>query len=160
MPAKKVLLPKVGRPLMTNGYGISKTPNGMLTWDYVRKQMTGARNYWLATTRPDGRAHVMPVWGLWFDETFCFGTDPKSKKARNLAKNPHAIVHLESGDDVVIIEGLVDIVKSSPIVKRYASKYYAKYKFRPGASYHRLKPSVVLAWREKDFPRTATRWKF
>lgn len=163
MPTKirqKFTSPKVSRPKMTKGYGVDpKQTAGMLKWEDVRKQLTEARNYWLATTRPDGRAHAMPIWGLWFDDAFCFGTDPKSVKGQNLKKNPNAVVHLESGDDVVIIEGLVDRVKNGPAVKQYAAAYYSKYKFKPGNSFHRLKPSVVLAWREKDFPSSATRWK-
>ena len=30
--------------------------------------MSKAHNYWVSTTRPDGRPHVMPVWGVWIEE--------------------------------------------------------------------------------------------
>ena len=163
MPAQKKQVtkaPKAERPSMGKGYGISKDSAGMLTWKFVRDRMLKAHNYWVATARPDVRAHVMPVWGLWFDEAFCFGTDPNSVKGRNLAKNPHAVVHLESGDEVVILEGTVDMVKTPAAVKRFANEYNVKYKVRPEAGFYRLKPKVALAWREKDFPKSATRWKF
>ena len=160
MPTKKTKSPKAGRPNMQKGYGISKESAGTLPWTFVQERMTKARNYWIATTRPDGRAHVMPIWGLWFDEAFCFGTDPNSVKGRNLAKNPHAIVHLESGDEVVILEGTVGMVKTAATVKRFADTYKAKYKVRPEAGFYRLKPNVALGWTEKDFPKNATRWKF
>jgi hypothetical protein len=48
---------------------------------------------------------------------------------------------------------------------RFADAYEAKYKFRPdvtGAAspVYRVRPAVALAWEEKDFPKTATRWTF
>lgn len=160
MLAKKTDSPKAGRPDMPKGYGISKGLAGALPWSFLQERIAKERNYWLATSRPDGRPHVMPIWGVWLDDAFCFGTDPNSVKGHNLAKNPHAVVHLESGDDVVVMEGIVDRVKSGPSVKRYVDMYNAKCKIKPGNSYHRLKPGLVLAWLEKDFPKTATRWKF
>jgi hypothetical protein len=30
--------------------------------------------HWLATVRPDGRPHVMPVWAIWVDDAFYFVT--------------------------------------------------------------------------------------
>ena len=93
-----------GRPYAP-GYGIPSDPAGMLSWDRVEGHLTEARNYWVATVRPDGRPHVTPVWGLWVGEAFYFGAEPGSRKARNLVENPNVVVHLESGDDVVIVEG-------------------------------------------------------
>lgn len=69
-----------------------------------------ARNYWVVTTRSDGKPHSVPVWSIWLDETFYFGTDRRSRKGRNLATNPGLVVHLESGDDVVILEGVAEEV--------------------------------------------------
>jgi hypothetical protein len=65
---------------------------------------------WLGTTRPDDRPHVMPVWGVWIDDIVYFGTAPDSVKALNLASNPAAVVHLESGNDVVIVEGRTEVM--------------------------------------------------
>jgi general stress protein 26 len=98
-------IPKPGRPTMPGGYGIAKGPKGLLAWKDVEQQLAKAKNYWVATTRPDGRPHAMPVWGLWLDGVFYFSSDGSSRKARNIAASGRAVVHLESGDDAVIIEG-------------------------------------------------------
>jgi pyridoxine/pyridoxamine 5'-phosphate oxidase len=142
---------------MPPSYGLKGgTP---FTWEDVQDRLRQARNYWLATTRPNERPHVMPVWGLWLEDGFYFGTDPASRKGRNLAANPWAVVHLESGDDVVIVEGQVQRVEDTARLAALADLYHLKYQVRPEGLY-RLAPSAAFAWAERDFPNTATRWRF
>src|SRR5205823_8491316 len=120
--------PRAGRPEMPSGYGINRaTDEGLLPWSFVQERLTTARNYWIATARPDGRPHVAPVWGLWLDEAFYFSTDPASRKARNLQASPALVVHLESGDDVVILEGTAERVADPYLRDRFAEAYDAKY---------------------------------
>lgn len=107
----------------------------------------------------------MPVWGLWLDETFYFSTDRGSRKGRNLSANPALVVHLESGDDVVILEGVAREITDRSQLKRMDDAYHAKYGMRvlgmPGdVGFYSLQPRVALAWRERDFPASATRWVF
>ncbi|MDO8532805.1 MAG: pyridoxamine 5'-phosphate oxidase family protein [Dehalococcoidia bacterium] len=154
----------VSRPLMPASYGVAPPHiGGMIAWTALCDRLTSERNYWVATTRPDGRPHVMPVWGIWLDGMFYFSTDAASRKGRNLANNPHASVHLESGDDVVILEGRVEEVTDPALLNRFADMYEAKYQFRPdvnaaASKVYGLRPKIAFAWKEKDFPRTATRW--
>jgi PPOX class probable F420-dependent enzyme len=153
------------RPGFTSGYGIAAQGEGMLSWQTVTEQLTAARNYWVATTRPDGQPHVAPVWGLWLDGRFVFSTDPQSRKGQNLARRPALAVHLESGDDAVILEGTAESVHDAAFLERFADAYEAKYSFRPepnpeAQGVYQLRPAVAFAWREQDFPNTATRWRF
>lgn len=158
--------PAPSRPHIPATYGVERTSNvGMIPWHHVREQMANSRNYWVVTTRPDGRPHVMPVWGIWLDETFYFSTDPASRKGRNLAANSETVVHLESGDEVVIIEGTTEKVTNATILTQFADAYSTKYRFRPDVNHpafgvYRLRPRTAYAWLEQDFPRTATRWTF
>jgi hypothetical protein len=154
--------PKASRPNMP-GYGILAAADGagLLPWSYVSEQMTSARNYWIATTRPDGRPHTMPVWGIWFEESFYFSTGADSRKARNLAKNPNLVVHLESGDETVILEGVAERIFGPDLIARLDQAYNAKYQFHlAGSPTYALRPRVAFAWREKDYPGSATRWQF
>ena len=98
------------------GYGIPSHRRGMTSWDHVEERMAEAHNYWVATVRPDGRPHATPVWGLWVDRAFYFGAG--RRKGRNLAENPNVAVHLESGDDVVILEGVAEVVTDPGLVER------------------------------------------
>ncbi len=99
--------PKRSRPHIPD-YGIPESEEGMLPWRHVLERLPSPRNYWVSTTRPDRRPHATPVWGVWLDETLYFGGGPDTRRSRNLDANPHLVIHLESGDDVVIIEGVAE----------------------------------------------------
>ncbi len=155
--------PRAGRPRMPAGYGIHPLEaGGLLSWSTVTDQLAKARNYWVITTGKD-RPHAAPVWGIWLDDAIYFSTDRASRKSRNLAANPEIVAHLESGDDVVILEGTACEITDSELLTRFADAYETKYQM-PGTDgsspIYELRPRVVHAWLEKDFPRTATSWRF
>jgi Pyridoxamine 5'-phosphate oxidase len=158
--------PQATRPNFTPGYGIDPAKvEGLLPWIFVTERMAAARNYWVATTRSDGRPHVAPVWGLWLDDAFYFSTDPKSVKGRNLARSSEVAVHLESGDEAVILEGSAERWTDQAELTLFADAYDAKYQFRPDPTnpdqgVYRLKLRTAFAWTEKDFLNTPTRWTF
>lgn len=150
---------EVGRPDIP-GYGIRPDGEGILPRSFVYERMANARNYWVATTRPDGRPHAMPLSGVWIDGSFCFGTGPGSRKARNLAENPHLVVHSESGDEVVILEGVAELV-ADPVSLDGA--FRVKYGIEPGDVddvWDALRPVVAFAWVKSNYHKTATRWRF
>ena len=160
--------PDPGRPLMPSGYGLNApgVQFNPVSWEWVTEQAAKSRNYWVATTRRDTRPHVAPVWGLWLDGRVMFSTDATSLKAKNAARNPSCTVHLESGDEVVIFEGRLEHVTDPEILEQFAADYDKKYGFRPDVAdpatgpVFALRHNTVLAWLEKDFPSTATRWEF
>jgi hypothetical protein len=91
-------------------------------------------------------------------------TDPSSRKARNLSANPEVVVHLESADDCVILEGAVEEEMDPGLRRRAGEAYAAKYGFdalggEGGAPVYVLRPRVAFAWLESGFPETATRWR-
>lgn len=161
---KSTNVPRASRPVMPSGYQIA--PEGeFMPWGEMDERLGKAHNYWVATTRPDGRPHVMPVWAVWVDGRLHFGTDRHSRKARNLAANPEIVVHLESGDEVAIIEGGVEEVTDGKALKTidaaYKKKYGMKVSDAPGdLCLFAVRPRVAFAWREKDFNKFATRWLF
>lgn len=155
------LAPQPERPDIDPGYGIGdpQYPFTPIEWDDVVRRLTESRNYWIATTRASGRAHSVPVWGVWCDDAFWFFTGPESLTGSNLARNGAAEVHLESGDDVVLLFGEFETVTAPETV---ASAYQAKYGMSGDGSEtaYRLRLSKAIAWREHDFPSSATRWRF
>ena len=162
---RKLSEPEPTRPCMGADYGISGSEEGMLSWERVAERMAGARNYWVSTMRPDGRPHATPVWGVWVEGRLYFGTSRGSRKGRNLATNPALTVHLESGDDVVIIEGMVEEVTDRASLAAVDAAYQAKYGISVGEAgnevvWYVLRPETAYVWLESDFPNTATRWCF
>ena len=134
----------------------------MLAWSWAVDRLEAARSYWIGSASPTGRPHAMPVGGLWLDGAFVFGTSAESRKARDVTSNPRVVVHLGSGDEVVVVEGGVDVIA---LDERIADAYGVKYDYRPepGSSsglWCRVEPRVAYAWLESDYPRTATRFDF
>ena len=148
---------------MPAGYGISADGDGFVSWEWVERQLVASRSYWVCTTRADGRPHAMPVWGVWQAAGLLFSTDPTSLKGRNFAARPDVVVHLESGDDVVVLEGRAERMDAA-LVAGFCDAYDEKYSYRPepdneAHGLYQLVPERVLAWREADFATSATRFR-
>jgi hypothetical protein len=67
--------------------------------------LRATRSLWLASSRPNGRPHAVPVWFIWDGRAIYFSTGPTTEKHRNLRHRPWVIAHLGDGDDVLIAEG-------------------------------------------------------
>jgi pyridoxine/pyridoxamine 5'-phosphate oxidase len=127
----------------------------MLPWSWADDRLRNAHNYWIATAGP----HASPIWALWQEGAFVFTCGRTSRKARELARNPRLAVHLERGAEVVIVEGEAEQIAPSPeILAEYAVKY-GPVEAEIG-NWYRVRSRRVLAWREDDYPRSATRFDF
>lgn len=157
--------PRPTKPRWPESYGLSKDAGPHVDWGDAVLRLSAARNYWVGSTGSDRRPYVAPVWGIWLDGVFCFSTAVTSRKGRNLRSNPAIAIHLESGDDVLILQGDVEAVTDASTFARYAQAYKAKYGWRPefgkpGQVTYAVRPRAAFTWRERDFPTTATRWVF
>ena len=84
---------------------------------------------WLATVRPDGRPHLVPVWFFWDGETITIYSQPNVQKLRNIQQNPNVTLALETvdeGEDVVIVEGKAELL-GKPTQTMNAPAYVEKY---------------------------------
>ena len=143
---------------------------------YMRERalarLRASASYWLATTRPDGRPHAAPVWGVLIGGEFWFGT--AGRKVRNLRHMPYAVVHGESADDVAILEGPVERRPLSDAPEAVLAAFRAKYvdpltggpfELSGGeppdgeAWLYALRVEAGHAWLEGAFEETRTRWR-
>jgi pyridoxamine 5'-phosphate oxidase-like protein len=158
--------PKASRPHMP-GYGIMDADkgSGLLPWSWATQRLEKAKTYWISSTRPDGRPHTMPVWGVWLDTIFCFSTGKDSRKARNLALNPNCVTSCEVGDVAIILEGVAELVSDPGLRKSFASVYGSKYNWDTEGfdePVYVVRPSVAFAFScaPGEFTASATRWTF
>ncbi|HEX5405933.1 MAG TPA: pyridoxamine 5'-phosphate oxidase family protein [Pseudonocardiaceae bacterium] len=106
----------------------NSTPGSTVTpWDDARERFGGAPVYWLATVRPDGRPHVMPVQGVWADGAAYFCTFHGSVKDQNLGANPHVTVTFGQDALDLIVEGAASTVTDELVLNRVGDAYKAKY---------------------------------
>ena len=156
--------PRASRPKAPPMYAFGKNDAPLLPWSHAVERLERARYYWLATTRPDGRPHVTPVWGVWVDGAVYFDGPLTTTWGRNLKANPALSVHLGSGDDVVILEGTAEDVTTDPeLGARIVEAWNAKYGGFPpdpaGDGILRLRPRTARAW-SRETLEDGTRWDF
>jgi hypothetical protein len=80
----------------------------------------------LATVRPDGRPHVVPLLGLWLDDAFYFLTGETTRRGKNLAGNSRCVMTVSSqmlpALDIVV-EGICRKVSDDATLQRVAKAY-------------------------------------
>jgi Pyridoxamine 5'-phosphate oxidase len=142
-------------------YPFPHATEALLPWSHAEARLTAARNYWLATTRRDGPPHLTPLWGVWMDAAFYFDGLAGTRWARNLATDPRATLHLESAEDVVIVEGVVHDVATDPdTAARITAAWDAKYGRltpEPTKGVYRLTAQRARGWSHSSL-HDGTRW--
>ncbi len=142
----------------------------LVTWGEVVARFDAARNAWFGTVDPAGGPHAVPIWTASVDEVLYVFGERRSVKFRNIAVNPHVVVHLESGDEVVIVRGSaydVGIPAQAPdVVAAFAAKYTDPddEQWLPDVDpsvdvVARISPSVALLWSSGDYFGTQRRWR-
>ena len=141
-----------------------------MSWPEVAARLAPARTYWLSTTSPGGAPHAAPVWGAVVGHTLYLYSERRTRKARNLAADPRLVVHLESGDDVVIVHGtaedLGDPARVPDVVNALAAKCAspADRQYLPDADpdfdvVYAVRPQSALLWRLADYEASQRRWR-
>lgn len=160
---------QVARPWMP-GYGIAAgdAGSGLLPWAWAVEQLTSSRHFWAATTWPDGRPHITPVWAVWLDDALWFSCGGRSRKARNLTASPACSLTTQDPLDPVMLTGDAGVQRSPEAVAAFLAALNAKYAtdydgafFDPDVNWTvRVPPRTVIALRSDDFIGTPTRWTF
>jgi hypothetical protein len=155
--------PEATRPTVS-GYEFSAKKTGLLPWKWAADRLKKSRQYWIATTRPDGAPHLMIIWGVWFEENFWFSTGATSRKARNLDGNPRCVIGTDNAAKAVILEGSVEVIDAQHAdFEKFARAYEKKYAWNVremAQPVYRFRASVGFGLFEEKFDQTATRWVF
>ncbi|SDJ07791.1 pyridoxamine 5'-phosphate oxidase family protein [Nonomuraea jiangxiensis] len=148
-------------------------------WDWVRGHLRrSAATYWLATVRPGGAPHVMPVLAVWVEGRpyVCMG--PGTRKARNLARDARCVVTVEHEPLDLVVEGTAAKVRDEDTLRRVARAYDETYGWRvtvrdgaldtgggattagpPPYDVYQVIPATAYGIGTGD-PVVATRWRF
>jgi nitroimidazol reductase NimA-like FMN-containing flavoprotein (pyridoxamine 5'-phosphate oxidase superfamily) len=86
------------------------------------------RTSWLATVRPDGSPHLMPIIAVWIEGAFHFIVGEGTRKGRNLSEDGRCVVAtgsttLPSLD--VVVEGYAEPLADEAEVRRIAKMFAA-----------------------------------
>ncbi|MCA1673180.1 MAG: pyridoxamine 5'-phosphate oxidase family protein, partial [Actinobacteria bacterium] len=140
------------------GYGTlpAEQGSGLLPWSWAVQQLTGSRNYWLATVGSDGQPHAMPVWGAWLDGALWFSSGWRSRKVRNLAHQPRCALATQDSEQPVQLQGFAEVVRDPTSIAAFLDASNLKYGTEIGIDFLdpdvnatiRVPPRVVIALRE------------
>ena len=112
-------------PVDERNFDGSGTPP--IPWDRARERFEEdagiSPTHWLATVRPDGRPHVMPVWTVWVDDAFYFVAGATTRKRKNLAQHAHCVIAVASSGLDLIVEGEATKVSDDTRLQRIANAY-------------------------------------
>jgi nitroimidazol reductase NimA-like FMN-containing flavoprotein (pyridoxamine 5'-phosphate oxidase superfamily) len=155
-------------PHFPSGYIPPEGGKVKLEWSFIQSSMRQAKNYWIVTATLQGKPSATPVWGVWVDDRLYFDGSPETRRGRNIAANPQTAVHLESGDQAVMLEGTTVILPAAPeraLAERIAAGYrekYAELGYAPqpdqwdAGGLFEFTPNKVIAW--TSFVKDPTRW--
>lgn len=141
---------------------------GLLPWSWAEERLVRSHDFWLATTRPDGRPHLMPVWGVWRDGALWFGCAVGSRKTLNLQANPTCSAATDNAQEPVVIEGQAMPITDMDELRASLAAENAKYGTQIGEemidlehnTWFRLAPRWAFGLVEADFQGSPTRWVF
>ena len=133
-----------------------------------------ASRYWIATTRPNGRAHVMAVGIVWDDGSFYLVTGAGTQKGQNLARDPRCVVSVAAPGLDIVAEGEARIIRDESDLERIATlfsdwgpqvrngafwhEYSAPSAGPPPWNVYQIRPVTVYAVATAE-PHGATRWR-
>jgi hypothetical protein len=80
---------------------------------------------WLATIDPDGAPHVTGLGAIWHDGAFWFETGERSRKGRNLARDPRCTLSLATQDFDLVVDGAAHVVDDPAVVADLAAQWAA-----------------------------------
>ena len=152
------------------GYGLlgPEDGTGLLPWQWAHDRLVASHDFWLATTRPDGRPHLMPVWGLWDGASLWFSSANGSRKATNLRARPRCSLATDNAHEPVVVEGdaraVTDrdrLVRALDLENRKYGTSYVDEMIDPAHnSWFELAPRWAFALDGDDFTGSPTRWSF
>jgi hypothetical protein len=83
----------------------------------------GRHTCWLTTVNADGSPHVTGIGALWTDGAFWFETGTRSRKGRNLARDPRCALSVATDVFDLVVEGSAALVTDPETVDRCAREW-------------------------------------
>lgn len=78
---------------------------------------------WLTTLNADGSPHVTGIGALWAEAAFWFETGQRTRKAKNLARDPRCVLSVATEQFDLVVEGTAHQVSDPATVARMAQRW-------------------------------------
>lgn len=81
---------------------------------------------WLTTLNADGSPHLTGIGAMWVDGAFWFETGERTRKGRNLARDPRCALSLATADFDLVVDGDAVKVTDPATVAAMAARWAAE----------------------------------
>ena len=110
---------------------------------------------WVSSASPEGAPHLVPLSFDWDGEALLLATPADSPTGRNLAATRTARLGLGPTRDVVMIEGVVEVLDMAALPQERGDRFAQRTGFDPRTlttayRWFRVTPRRVQAWREEN----------
>ena len=113
---------------------------------------------------------MVPVWGAVLRDDFYLFSERRTAKARHVAANRQVVVHLESAENVLIVNGDLEDLglpqRYADVLDALEAKYCAPEdaRYLPSADpdfdvLWRMRPRRAMSWRLDDYDSSQARWR-
>jgi Pyridoxamine 5'-phosphate oxidase len=117
-------MPRQGKG--TSGSEGPGRPDAM-PWAEAEQRMRKGGWFWLASVRPNGAPHVMPLFAAWSGSSLFIASKNTTRKSRNLVADGRCVITTDTGDLHLIIEGVAARVVDVDTLHRGADAFRAIY---------------------------------
>ncbi|HEY6737791.1 MAG TPA: pyridoxamine 5'-phosphate oxidase family protein [Actinopolymorphaceae bacterium] len=98
-----------------------------LEWPDVERRLSKGGWFWLATVRPDGAPHVMPVFAVWSESGLFVASKRSARKSRDLDADGRRVVSAEVDGAHLVVEGEADRVRDPEMLGRASAAFLDTY---------------------------------
>lgn len=98
----------------------------------------GHHTTWLVTLNADGSPHVTSVGAIWLDGAWWFQTGERTRKAKNIARDPRCSMALSVKGFDLVVEGVASISKDKDSIARVVAMWAPDWPVEVDASGVRL----------------------
>ncbi len=150
-----------------------------LPWSAATAKLATGGWFWLATVRPDGAPHVMPVFAAWSDPVVYVASKESARKSRNLDADERCVLTTDTGDLHLVVEGRARRVRDEAGLARASTAFEAIYSWPtevtgelldaeygaptsggPPYAVFAISPTKAFAFPTDGESATPTRWRF
>jgi hypothetical protein len=81
---------------------------------------------WLTTINADDSPHVTGIGAVWLDGSFWFETGERTRKGRNIARDPRCVLSVATHDFDLVVEGTASKITDQETVATMAARWAAE----------------------------------
>jgi hypothetical protein len=118
----------VAEAITPTGRGADVTPGSrVLDWAEAERRLATGGWRWLATVRPDGAPHVMPVFGAWSESVVFVASKDTARKSRNLDADGRCVLAADVEGVHLVVEGEASRVRDEATLERASAAFERVY---------------------------------